>query len=83
MRVLVAAQQAVLRWRREKSGSFDRILTEVEQDWWHGAPEAMAERRAYRLVAALLKERTDNVRADPEPGLELVRQVLAAMGDGP
>ena len=83
MRVLVAAQQAVTRWRREEVGSFDRILAEVEQDWWHGATEAMAERRAFRHVAGLLKDRTDDVLADPEPGLDLVRQALAAGNDGP
>ena len=83
MRVLVAAQQAVTRWRREEVGSFDRILAEVEQDWWHGASAAMAERRAFRQVATSLKDRTDDVLADPEPGLDLVRQALGAGNDGP
>ena len=79
MRVLIAAQQAVTRWRRSMtSGSFDRILAEVEHDWWPSAPDCVAERHAFRQVAALLHDRSGDVLADTDPLLALVRRALGA-----
>ena len=78
-RVVVVAQQAVVRWRRSMTkGSFDRILADIEHDRGPSAPDCVDERHAFRQGAVLPQDRTGTRLTDADPLPALVRQALGA-----